>query len=57
MKKLVESPCLLEYFSFCEGIGCEAVDAGVKSRFMVLRWTRAVSDGYGVLEGIRFEKL
>lgn len=56
----MEPPYSLEYFSLCEEMGSEAVDAVVKSRLVELRWTRAISDdGYSVLEGageMRFER-
>jgi hypothetical protein len=60
MRKLIEPPYSLEYFSLCEEMGGEAVDAVIKSRLVELRWTRAVSDdGYSVIDGegeLRFER-
>lgn len=60
MEKLLEPPYSLEYFSLCQEMGSEVVDALVKSRLVELRWTRAISDdGYSVTEGegeMRFER-
>src|SRR5256885_2018684 len=48
MRKLVQEPYTVEYFSLCSEMGADAVDAVIKSRLVELRWTRAVSDdGFG----------
>ena len=60
MRKLVEPPYSLEYFSLCKEMGADAVDAAIKSRLVELRCTRVVSDdGDSVIEGVgemRFER-
>lgn len=43
MRKMVEPPYSMPYFTLCREIGTEKVDSMIKTRILELRWTRTIT--------------
>lgn len=52
MRKMIEPPYSMPYFTLCRDIGTEKVDSMIKTRILELRWTKSVSPEEGWIERV-----